>query len=85
MKHDQIRKLSQILKARRTPVAIRVLADELDCTTRTVQRYLDDLRDIYHAPLDHLPGKGWILDQKNSPYWEIPGLWLKIRGLPLDL
>ena len=81
MKHDQIRKLSQILKARRTPIAIRVLADELDCTIRTVQRYLDDLRDIYHAPLDHLPGKGWILDQKTSPNWEIPGLWLSEQDI----
>ncbi len=81
MKHDRIRILSQILKARRTPIAISVLAEELDCTTRTVQRYLDDLRDIYHAPLDNLPSKGWILDQKNSPNWEIPGLWLSEQDI----
>lgn len=76
MKLDKPLKLYQILKSRRFPVPLRTLADQLDCSERTVKYHLDALRNECNAPIDYIEGRGWILDQNNNQAWEMPGLWL---------
>ena len=75
-KFDRIQQLHRIFKTRRLPVSKRVLAEELECSERNVQRLLETLK-IVDAPLDYDPSvKGWHYAEDPDNLFELPGLWL---------
>ena len=74
-KQDQIYRLSQILADRRVPIGKSELARRLECSEKSVGRYLDELRDLYGAPIRY-NGKGWFYDRAIKDRWQLPGLWL---------
>ncbi len=75
-KLDRIQKLHRIFKSRRLPVSKRILAEELECSERNVQRLIDNLR-IIDAPLEYdQTQKGWRYAEVPDNLFELPGLWL---------
>ncbi len=79
-KQDKIHQLCQILDARRRPISTVDLAERLECSERTVIRYLDELRDTYHAPIIS-NGKGWFYDKLKKESWQMPGVWLTTKEI----
>ncbi|XOV84736.1 MAG: helix-turn-helix transcriptional regulator [bacterium] len=75
-KFDQLYRCHQILDSRKTPISLSDLARRLECSERTVKRYLDDLQDYWEAPLEHLPHLGWRYDSDERDRWQVPGLWM---------
>lgn len=75
-KFDRIQKLHRIFKSRRFPVSKRLLAEELECSERNVQRLIDSLK-IVDAPLEYNKAqKGWGYVAADEDLFELPGLWL---------
>lgn len=74
-KQDQIYRLSQIFANRRVPITKSELARRLECSEKSVGRYLDELRDVYGAPVSY-GGTGWFYDRSIEDKWQMPGLWL---------
>ncbi len=76
-KFDRFQLLHQIFKAHRRPVAIRRLAEKLECSEKTVKRTLYQRRDCLAAPIQYFPEqKGWQYDGSANELFELPGLWL---------
>lgn len=75
-KFDQLYRCHQILDSRNTPISLRELARRLECSERTVKRYLDDLQDYWEAPLENVPHQGWCYDPEQRDRWQVPGLWM---------
>ena len=73
-KFDRLYQIHQLLTGRRTCTPLRDLAEHLECSEKTVKRYIDQLRDFFGAPLEYIPHDGWRLIPGEE--WEIPGLWL---------
>lgn len=79
-KHDRIQKLHRILSARRYPVPIKVLAEELECSEKTARRCIDDLQSNTHAPIEYCPNsKGW--HYTGNAIHELPGTWFTSKEL----
>ncbi|MCB1669134.1 MAG: WYL domain-containing protein [Pseudomonadales bacterium] len=75
-KFDRIQQLHRILKSRRLPVPKRVLAEELECSERQIQRLIENLK-IVDAPLEYdQSAKGWYYAEDPNHLFELPGLWL---------
>jgi len=80
-KFDRIQKLHRIFRARRFPVSMRVLEEELECSKDTVKRAIDNLIDDLHAPLIYDKAKkGWYYT-KDDDNFELPGLWMTAQEL----
>ena len=78
---DKIQTLHQIFRASQRSVPMRRLAEELQCSEKTVQRHIDTLRYRLQAPLDYdKEAKGWAYN-KDEHYIEIPGIWLTAEEL----
>lgn len=75
-KLDQFYRMLQLLDGRKFPISVAELAEHLECTERTVRRYLDELRDYWNAPLVNIPREGWQLDAAPKEKWLVPGLWM---------
>lgn len=75
-KLDQFYRLHQILDARKTPVSVSQLAARLECSDKTVRRYLEEFEDLWDAPLIHVDRQGWMYDRSRQGKWEVPGLWM---------
>lgn len=75
-KLDRLQQLHRILSSRRTPISKRELAERLECTERSVTRYLDELRDRFFTPLEYEQGRGWYYSPDKTQQFELPGLWL---------
>ncbi len=78
-KLDQFYRLHQILDARKTPVSVAELAKRLECSERTIRRYLEEFQDLWQAPLIHIERQGWIYDRDLQETWEVPGLWMTME------
>lgn len=76
-KEDKLFLLNRIFSTRRTAISAADLAERLECSERSVNRYIKQLRDGYGAPLLNAPG-GWFYDRRElrERTWEMPGLWL---------
>lgn len=83
MKAD-LYKLYQILLNRRTPISPQDLSHELECSLRTVKRYVADLRAFYEAPIETKRGKGYLLD-RQSELVELSGQWFSTAALEVLL
>ena len=83
MKAD-LYKLYQILLNRRTPISPEDLSHELECSLRTVKRYVADLRTYYEAPIETKRGQGYTLD-RQAELVEISGQWFSTAALEVLL
>ena len=80
-KFDQIQQIHRLLRSHQYPVPLAVLAEKLECSTRTARRHLDSLR-LYNAPLEYSHQyKGWHYVGDDSQHFELPGLWLTAEEL----
>ena len=76
-KFDRFQLLHRIFKAHRRPVAISRLAEKLECSEKTVQRTIGQMRDYLSAPIKYFPDtKGWQYESDGGDLFELPGLWL---------
>lgn len=81
-KFDRIQQLHRILSERKTPIGKPQLAEKLECSEKTVQRALDNLRDYLNAPLEYnTEQKGWYYDKTADDLFELPGLWLTAQEI----
>jgi len=73
-KFDRFQKFHRLLTGRRRPVPLMELAEELECSSKTVQRTIEQMRDYWQAPIEYSrEHKGYYYrDDKFS----LPGLWL---------
>lgn len=76
-KLDCYQQLHRIFSGRKTSIKKATLAEKLECSERTIERYLDDMRDLFQAPLVYNQNlRGWHYDPELSGQFELPGLWL---------
>ena len=78
---DRAFRLYQAIRARRYPVRMAVLREELECSASTVKRAIRDLRTL-GAPLEYDPDqRGYFFDDRDRAPWELPGLWFNEQEL----
>lgn len=78
-KLNRIADLQRILKGRRTPIPLRRLMDQLECSESTARRLLSSYRDDFGAPVvfDRVAG-GWSLEGRGEDGSNfLPGFWFK--------
>ena len=81
-KFDRIQKLHRILRSHRRPVPKRVLAEQLECSERNVQRIIESMQLYLDAPLAYDPStRGWHYEEDPNNRFELPGLWLTSEEL----
>ncbi|MCV6624471.1 MAG: YafY family transcriptional regulator [Cellvibrionaceae bacterium] len=84
-KQDRCIQLNQIFCSKRLPQSKAALAEQLECSEKTIGRYIDTLRDSWCAPLEYdNEHKGWYYELKDGETFELPGIWLTaadIQGL----
>ncbi|WP_161984425.1 helix-turn-helix transcriptional regulator [Mariprofundus erugo] len=78
-KFDRIYALHRMFTARRYPVSLQMLCDELACEASTVKRLIRTLREQLDAPVYNVRGEGWCYDRKR--HFELPGLWFNRQEL----
>ncbi|MFV0438775.1 MAG: helix-turn-helix transcriptional regulator [Desulfopila sp.] len=79
---DRIHELLEILQSRRYGIKVAELADQLQCSTPTVKRYIAKLRAEYRAPIRYDPGsQGYLLDRRDDHAVHLPGLWFNLAEL----
>lgn len=80
-KFSRIHQLHRIFKSRKYPVKTKVLEHEMEhCSTKTVKRTIDTMRDFYYAPIIFVQGQGWKYDDPDNIY-ELPGIWFSTKEL----
>lgn len=82
-KFDRIYQLHNVLRARRTPIALADLTERLQCSRPTAFRLLALLRDQLGAPVVHLREEGGYA-YRQSPgeaAYELPGIWFSAEEL----
>lgn len=79
-KLDKIQHMHSIFKHRRTPITNQELAEECECSTKTIERLIVVLRDRWNAPLINISRRGWLYDDPEQTF-ELPGLWLTSEEL----
>ncbi|MDE0679773.1 MAG: YafY family protein [Gammaproteobacteria bacterium] len=78
---DRAYRLYQAIRARRYPVGLAVLREELECSASTAKRAIRDLRTL-GAPLEYDPEqRGYYFDDRGGSPWELPGLWFNEQEL----
>ena len=75
-KLDRFQLLHRLFRSRRNPIPLAQLAQELECTERTVRRAIDAMCDYFAAPIEYQPGRGWAYSEQGRDLYELPGLWL---------
>ncbi|RMH51560.1 MAG: transcriptional regulator [Zetaproteobacteria bacterium] len=78
-KLDRIYDLHHIFRARRHPVSMGTLCDEMECSPATVKRLIRTMRDLFGAPIYNVRGRGWRYDPTQR--FELPGMWFNADEL----
>ncbi|WP_319380512.1 transcriptional regulator [Thiomicrorhabdus sp.] len=79
-KAERKRQLQLFLKSAQRPVALKVLADRLNCSPRTVRRYVEELSLQRQAPW--FVDRNWVhLDRPRLQQLELDGFWLSSQEL----
>ena len=80
---DRIYGLHRIFRSARRPVPRKTLEEKLECSRATVNRAIEDLRDLLWAPLRYdRERNGYYYDEKDGEHpYELPGLWFNTSGL----
>ena len=71
---DRIHILHRTLSSRRHPVSPSELIEKLGCSRSTLFRAISYLRDRLGAPIENVPGQGYVYD-RGVDRFELPGLW----------
>lgn len=80
---ERIFRLHGLLANRRTPMPLKQIQTELECSDSTAQRCINDLRDYLDAPLVYdRKQNGWHYSRQpdDKPY-QLPGLWFSAEEL----
>lgn len=73
---DRIYALSRILRTRRTPISRVELEHRLECSRATVQRAIEDARNLLNAPIVYdRETNGYCYAPGQQDLYELPGLW----------
>jgi len=81
-KFDRIYDLVAFLRARRYPVPISRIAEELECSEPTVKRIISKLRHELDAPIIYDKRlRGYVLQKVGGDFYELPGLWFNTSEL----
>ena len=80
---DRIYRLHRIIRSARHPVPRKTLEEKLECSRATVNRAIEDLRDLLWAPLRYDRARnGYYYDEKHGGHpYELPGLWFNASEL----
>ena len=80
---DRIYGLHRIFRSARRPVPRKTLEEKLECSRATVNRAIEDLRDLLWAPLRYdRERNGYYYDEKDGEHpYELPGLWFNASEL----
>jgi len=79
---DRIYQLDAILKNARYPVSKSKLQDSLECSSSTIDRAIEDLRDHLNAPLTYdRKQNGYFYKSTEHGKYELPGLWFNAAEL----
>ena len=72
---DRIYRLHRIIRSARHPVPRKTLEEKLECSRATVNRAIEDLRDLLWAPLRYDRARnGYYYDEKHGGHpYELPG------------
>jgi predicted DNA-binding transcriptional regulator YafY len=74
---ERIIKLHGFLTNARYPVSRKKLEEKLECSSKTVRRDLELLRDRFGAPVEYDKElNGWQYKSAQRGLYELPGLWL---------
>ncbi|MBT7411394.1 MAG: WYL domain-containing protein [Methylococcales bacterium] len=78
MEHiDRIFKLHNLLLNAHQPISRIILEEKLECSTSSVRRTIDFLRDKLGAPIDYDRDRnGYQYHPEQKSIYELPGLWL---------
>jgi predicted DNA-binding transcriptional regulator YafY len=75
-KLNRIYKLHHLLRARRLPVPLSAIQEELGCSERTARRVIVELRDDFGAPVEYVRDRnGFHYTGEECDSFELPGLW----------
>jgi predicted DNA-binding transcriptional regulator YafY len=78
---DRIYQLHHLLDAARRPRPLCRLAEDMECSERTVKRAIRYLRLYLHAPIEYdRSHNGYYYDTRNGEF-ELPGLWFNASEL----
>lgn len=75
---DRIFALHRELKTSRQPVSRVMLEERLECSTATIKRIIQQMRDYLNAPIEYdRDANGYFYAKQNEygPVYELPGLW----------
>lgn len=75
---DRIFALHRELKNSRQPVSRVMLEERLECSTATIKRIIQQMRDYLNAPIEYdRDANGYFYAEQNEfgPVYELPGLW----------
>lgn len=82
-KIDRIQQLHRILKSKRYGISKLALSEMLECSSSTITRLIDEMRDFFNAPIEYDQNKhSYYYAQDNQ--FELPGWWLtasELRGM----
>lgn len=76
----RIYRLHQCLSAARLPVPRRTLEERLECSSATVKRIIQDMRDSLNAPIEYdreRNGYHYRKPGEGEPSYELPGMWFQ--------
>jgi proteasome accessory factor C len=82
-KFDRIYQLHHLLSGRRTAVSLEDLAMHLECSSSTVYRLLNEIKDYLGAPVEFDKERGgyWYARTQDGRVYELPGLWFSAKEL----
>lgn len=81
-KFDRIQLLHRIFKSRKFAISLIDIAEQLECSPKTVQRTIDHMRDTLNAPIEYDRSQhGYCYRGELVGMFELPGIWLTAEEL----
>lgn len=81
-KIDRIQLAHRLFKQHRYGLTLVTLAEKLECSTKTVQRLIDDMRNYFGAPIEYdREQHSYVYRPEATGDYELPGLWLTANEL----
>ena len=80
-KLDRIQQLHQLLISHRQAMSLRALAEQMECSPKTVRRLIENMQDYFSAPIQYIENKGWAYVAEPGQHLQLPGLWLTAKEL----
>lgn len=79
---DRIYRLHRVLRDARYPVPHRKLQEKLECSRATINRIIEDMRNILGAPIEYdRQHNGYHYAESGTRTYELPGLWFNAEEL----